>query len=72
MDGCDCREPSEFDFKMYGSELAELTDMVDLEDCDRVVDDKSFLGEELNIVVPEWIVPVLRERFFPAVRSILE
>jgi hypothetical protein len=64
--------PCESEMERYRSELAELNDMLDLEDCDRVEQNKSFSHGELGITIPDWFAPFLRRSLFPAIRQMLE
>lgn len=64
-------EVCDFDLCLYEEELAELADIVDLEDCDRVEPSKSFGGDEIGIQIPDSLIPFMRSVVLPAIREIL-
>lgn len=65
-------QASSFDLAMYREELAELNDMADLEECDRVESGKTFAAEEPILYIPDSLVPYMRKFILPEIRRILE
>lgn len=64
-------EVCELERHLYEEELTQLADAVDLEDCDRVVPDKSFGGDEIGVNIPDSMIPFMRDFVLPAIREIL-
>ena len=54
---------------LYEEELVALTDMVELEDCDRVEVGKSFSNDEIAIDIPRFLIPFMRNVVLPAIRE---
>lgn len=61
-------EVHDFEVNQYEEELELLSDMVDLEDCDRVEPGKTFSNDEIAMGVPRYLIPFMRQVILPAIR----
>lgn len=54
----------------FSREVAELNDIMDLEDCDRVEPGKSFGGEqEIELNLPVYLIPFMLRSVLPEIRK---
>lgn len=61
-------DPDELD--EFSREIAELNDIMDLEDCDRVEPNKSFGDEEeIELNFPIYLIPFMMRSVFPEIRK---
>lgn len=52
--------PTEFDEFAYTECLQKIQDQIDLDDCDKVLPDKSFDNDSVRIGIPTNLIPFMR------------
>lgn len=60
------------DAERMASQISELNDVLDLEDCDRVEEGKSFSRSGAEINIPVSLAPFMNDVVIPFLRTVLE